>query len=70
MKLVSNFWISIRTLAIIFFLLIATVALSQEKQAGSETIQAQEKIPLNTFTVGLGRASDLFRGGILLEYRI
>ena len=36
--------------------------MSQENQVGSETIQEQDKMPLNTFTVGLGRASELRSG--------
>ena len=63
MKLASDFWLGIRTLAIIFFSLIASVALSQENQTGSEIIQAPEKMPLNTFTIGIGRASEVFNGG-------
>ena len=35
------------------------LALSQENQAGSKTIQAQEKMPLNTFTVGIASGSFL-----------
>ena len=36
--------------------------MSQENQAGSETIQEQDKMPMNTFTVGIGRASELRSG--------
>jgi hypothetical protein len=53
LKLVDNFWISFRTAAIILFSVIASVAMAQENQAGSETILEQDKMPLNTFTVAL-----------------
>ena len=64
MKLVNGFLISIRTTAIILFSLITSVAMSQENLAGSETIQEQDKMPLNTFTVGIGRASELRSGAL------
>ena len=55
LKLVNVFLIRSRIIAIVLFSLIASVAMSQENQVGSETIQEQDKMPLNTFTVGLGR---------------
>ena len=38
--------------------------MSQENQDSSETIQEQDKIALNTFTVGIGRASEIRSGAI------
>ena len=36
--------------------------MSQENQADSETIVEKDKMPLNTFTVGIGRASEIKSG--------
>ena len=38
------------------------MATPQGNQVGSESIQKQNKMPLNTFTIGIGRASE-FRSG-------
>lgn len=64
LKLGNGLLIRIRTTTILFFSLIASVVMSQENQDSSETIQEQDKIALNTFTVGIGRASEIRSGAI------
>jgi len=62
LKWVDDFWISVRTMVIIFLSVITSVAMAQENQAGSETIHEQEKNPLNTVTLGIGRANNITEG--------
>jgi hypothetical protein len=53
----------VRSTSIIIFLLFATVAFSQEdSSADSDTLKLKDIMPVNTITVGLGRAYDIFSG--------
>ena len=53
----------IRSILITFFILISTVAFSQEgKSKKEDTLKLKDIMPVNTITVGLGRAYDIFSG--------
>ena len=55
-------WMSNRSKWMILLIITTSLAISQENQTGSEHIQSQDKGPLNTFTVGIGRASEIKSG--------
>lgn len=53
----------IRSILITFFILISTVIFSQEdKSIKEDTLKLKDIMPVNTITVGLGRAYDIFSG--------
>ena len=62
LKLVNYFIPNLRTTGLISLLVIASVASSKGNQADSVTIQEQENNPLNTVTVGIGRANNITEG--------
>jgi len=62
LKLVNVFLICIKITLIVFISAISSSLWAQENQAESVTVLEQDKMPLNTFTVGIGRASELRSG--------